>query len=208
MPGYESEQDKMATILKAQGLHPFAKMAVNIGKHNLNKIVTLTRYVQALARPKSYPFLDIDMPIAFMDQHALQKIQYDPLVGFVWFYQEQGELDTFGELVRAQEDVALGSGSEVAAVQETAKGKMPNIIMKKELGMDTRTSQEMLLDYRQFEARNPEPQDHEVLGETETDVVKRDVPKLVRYEGEGERPPTLPPWIRNERMPKPEKKRR
>jgi hypothetical protein len=202
MPGYESEEDKLKTILKAQGLHPFAKMAVNIGKENLEKIVGLTRYVQALARPKSYPFLNLNKPIAFMDENALKKIMYDPLNGFVWYFQEKGEMDTFGDLVRAQgkaSDVPLGTASEVAAVIETAKGKMPTVVLKKELGMDNRTSQELLSDFRQFEARGPE--DHEVLEETEKDVVKRDVPKLVRFEGDGSRrqPIPTPPWGRNKK---------
>jgi hypothetical protein len=202
MPGYESEEDKLKTILKAQGLHPFAKMAVNIGKENLEKIVGLTRYVQALARPKSYPFLNLNKPIAFMDENALKKIMYDPLNGFVWYFQEKGEMDTFGDLVRAQgkaSDVPLGTASEVAAVIETAKGKMPTVVLKKELGMDNRTSQELLSDFRQFEARGPE--DHEVLEETEKDVVKRDVPKLVRFEGDGSRRQSIPtpPWGRNKK---------
>ena len=193
----ENEQDRMATILKAQGLHPFAKMAVNIGRDNLEKIVQLTRYVQSLARPKSYPFLNLNRPLAFMDQHALKKIQYDPLVGFVWYFQEKGEMDTFGNMVRAQgmaSDVPLGTGSEVAAVIPTQPGKMPTVVMKKELGMDTRTSQELLMDYRQFEAKGPE--EHEIIEETETDVIKRDVPKLIRYEGETQRAAPIPPWAR------------
>ena len=198
MPMNESEQDRMATILKAQGLHPFAKMSVNIGKENMEKIVAMTRYAQSLARPKSYPFLNIHHPLAFLDENALQKIQYDPICGFVWYYQEKGEMDTFGDLVRAQgkaSDVPLGTASEVAAVIETAKGKMPTVVMKKELGMDNRTSQELLMDYRQFEARGPEA--HEILEETETDVIKRDVPKMVRFEGDTLIPKRQePPWAR------------
>jgi hypothetical protein len=200
MPGYESEEDKMKTIIKAQGLHPFAKMAVNIGKENLDKIVNLTRYVQSLARPKSYPFLGLDRPRAFLDQKALQKIMYDPIVGFVWYFQEKGEMDTFGNLVRAAgmaSDVPLGTASEVAAVVDNPqKGKMPTIITKKELGMNDQTTQELLMDFRPFNARNPDSDDHEVLEETETNVVKRDVPKLIRYEGDGSPRPMTPPWVK------------
>jgi hypothetical protein len=203
MPMNESEQDRMATILKAQGLHPFAKMSVNIGKVNMEKIVGLTRYAQSLARPKSYPFLNIDHPIAFFDEKALKKIQYDPIYGFVWYYQEKGEMETFGELVRAQgkaSDVPLGTASEVAAVIETAKGKMPTVVLKKELGMDNRTSQELLMDYRQFEARGPA--DHDVVDETDTDVIKRDVPKIIRFEGELPQSSPTPPWARRNRQDK------
>jgi hypothetical protein len=189
----------MKTILKAQGLHPFAKMSVNIGRVNMEKIVAMTRYAESLTKPRSYPFLSINHPITFFDLHALKRIKYDPIYGFVWYYQEKGEMETFGELVRAADmasDVPLGTASEIAAVIPTTQGKMPTIVTKKELGMNDQTTQEMLQDFRQFQER---PQEHETVDETETEVVKRDVPKLIRFEGEQGRSAPVPPWAKKKR---------
>jgi hypothetical protein len=193
MPVNDNEQDKMATILKAQGLHSFAKMSVNIGKVNMEKIVAMTRYAESLTKPRSYPFLGLNKPIAFFDAHALERIKYDPIYGFVWYYQEKGEMETFGELVRAEgmaSDVPLGTASEVAAVIPTSQGKMPTVVTKKELGMNDQTTQEMLVDFRKFQEKKTEVIDEE------HDIIKRDVPNLVRFEGETKQTGTLPPWAR------------
>ena len=136
----KTEEEKLAIILKAQGLSKFAKMSVNIGKPNMEKIVGLIRYVQSLARPRTYTFLGINKPINFLDIDALKKIQFDPIYGFVWYYQEKGEMETFGNLLLKGEasDVALGTASEVGAVIPRGKGEMPEVLTKKELGMDDR----------------------------------------------------------------------
>jgi len=148
MPASRNEEDRMAIILKAQGLHKFAKMSVNIGKPNMTKIVELTRYVHTLARPTIYNFLGLEDPVVFMDKDTVDKVMFDPVFGFRWYYQEKGEMDVFGDmLLKSQTDVPLGTASEVAAVIPRGKGQMPDVVSKKELGMDSRPATELLKEY-------------------------------------------------------------
>jgi len=170
----KSEEDKLALILKAQGLHKFAKMSVNIGKPNMEKIVALTRYVESLARPRPHNHLGIKEPIFFLDKKALEKIKYDPIVGFIWYFKEKGEMEVFGNMLLKGEasDAAIGTASEVAAVVPRGKGEMPEVILKKELNMDDRPTQELLKEYRRVE------------GETEDEINIEDTPPLIGMERE------------------------
>jgi len=168
-----NEEDRMRIILKAQGLHKFAKMAVNIGKPNFGMIVKLTRYTHSLARPKNYSFLGIDKPIEFMDKDTVDKVMFDPIFGFRWYYQEQGELDIFGEqLLKAQGDVPLGTASEVAAVIPKGKGQMPDVITKQELGMDSRSTAELLKEYNVLDFHVPKEEPPEIKNRVKVEEKK------------------------------------
>jgi hypothetical protein len=208
----KSEEERMKTILFAQGLHPFGKMALNFGKRNMEVIVKLNRFVDALARPTSHPHIGIDKKINLLDTNALEIIKFDPIYGYVWYYQEQGEIETFGLLLREGKasDAALGSASEVAAVVQKEKGKFPEVIKKQEVGMDVRPTTELAKTYRKFTETGIIPEIgeiQEIVKEPATQKVEipvrtTDAPPVINYVGDKPLQKTqtsIAPWKKKEK---------
>jgi len=177
-----SDKERIRQIIKAQELHPIAKLAAQIGERPTLRIIDNIRYIMHLSTPQDYSHIGINEKLILLDPDTVNELRNNPIFGFASYYTLRGIAKIFGRDIlegHTPPEVPLGAASAVAVVNEKPDGDI-EIYRKKELGIDHEEPIELQKKIYSVEIKKKEKDKEtgEIISEIEATLKKEVIPEL------------------------------